>query len=144
MFAATKTSGRTRRVLTGIFALFVGLELLYVALNIAIWTGFGVESLLFVLLGLLLLFAGILSFRGKKNPEEKTERKSYPQNKTSHATEKTPFSFREEHHEHIVSTGLSKQRRMEQLKALYEAGLYNKEEYEAEKDKILSRKGTKL
>jgi len=141
----TKTTGRVRRIITGGLALFMGFEMLYVALNIAIWTGFAMESLLFVILGLLLIFAGFLTIRGKKETDERKEmRQMQAKTRVRHATEEAPFSFSGEHHEHIVPTGISIDRQMEQLRVLYEAGLYTKEEFDIEKRKILSRERSKV
>lgn len=48
------------------------------------------------------------------------------------------FSFTDSEHRHIVESGLSIEKRLEQLKVHYEAGLYTKEEYHQARRKILS------
>lgn len=50
------------------------------------------------------------------------------------------FSFRADHHQHIQPTGISTEKRLAQLDTLMGAGLYTREEYKNEKDRILSGK----
>lgn len=52
--------------------------------------------------------------------------------------EESGFSFDKEDHEHITVTHLSTQKRLEQLKIHYSAGLYTKEQYRQAKQEILS------
>lgn len=66
---------------------------------------------------------------GKKRP---------PKRSTSAGTAGAQPAFRSEaaDHEHITVGGLSKERRLEQLDALLEAGLLDKEEYRERKERI--------
>ena len=55
-------------------------------------------------------------------------------------TKSSGFSFKANDHRHILPTGISVEKQLEQLDVLLGAGLYTKEEYRAAKAKILSRR----
>ena len=102
--------------------------------------------------------SGYRIITGKEKPKKKKENpqesKSAPRKSRQPAEEEqwkkyipkavepknSGFSFRADHHQHIQPTGISAEKRLAQLDTLMGAGLYTREEYKKEKDRILSGK----
>lgn len=118
-------------VIVGLFALLVG-----------VWTTFSCLVLMIVgdrldvfglISGPLMCLSGyqVLTGKAKKKAKKKAAEDPEP------AQSVRSFSFRADHHEHIVPTWLFTQRQLEQLNTLMGAGLYTREQYLEAKAKIL-------
>ena len=94
-----------------------------------------------LIIGVLLIFFGVFSVVRKSKREKEKSEFSIPKRVTDvpRPTEKASFSFRGDHHQHITVTGISKEKQLEQLNTLYHAGLYTKDQYLLEKQKIKGR-----
>lgn len=77
------------------------------------------------------------SRRSRQSAEEEQWKKYIPK---AVEPKNSGFSFRADHHQHIQPTGISTEKRLAQLDTLMGAGLYTREEYKNEKDRILSGK----
>lgn len=129
----------------GLLALFLGLRFIKVGLDQLLFRGFYLEMLVPFVMGLVLFIAGLYLIvgKGKKKRESGGLFKGKTREETftpSRPTAKPSFSFRENDHQHIVPTGLSVERQLEQLEILRGAGLYTREEYLAKKHQILGQK----
>ena len=139
----SKAAKRNTESFKGLLALLLGLRFIKAGLDQLLFRGFYPAMLVPFVLGLGLFVGGIciLAGKGKKKGEFKgLRRKDREESFTpSRPTAKPSFSFRENDHQHIVPTGLSVERQLEQLETLRGAGLYTKEEYIEKKREILGQ-----
>ena len=132
-------SGSVGKWIKFIMMLYFGIQFLASGITTSVIIGpVGVPILI---IGVLLIFFGIFSVVRKSNREKEKSEFSIAKRVTDlpRPTEKASFSFRGDHHQHIVVTGISVEKQLEQLDTLYHAGLYTKEQYLLEKQKIKSR-----
>ena len=137
-----KKSGGVGKVIGTIFGFYSGAQLL--ASGIVATAALGPGGIPFIILGAVILFLVVFSMvsSGKKNrKKQETADFSTPRQVTNQPrpTETRSFSFRGDNHQHILAAGISVEKRLEQLDTLYHAGLYTKEQYLLEKQKIKSR-----
>ena len=141
---AKQTAQRGSEVVKGMVALYLGVRSLGLGIDTLLYRGFRLVMLVPFVMGLVLFIVGLylIAGKGKKKREFKgLSRKTREETFTpSRPTAKPSFSFRENDHQHIVPTGLSVERQLEQLETLRGAGLYTREEYLAKKHQILGQK----
>lgn len=116
-------------VIWGVILLIVGVgTIMSISVGIgAVWTAFAV----------VLIVNGIRQALAPKNASKLDDRVeefvSHVQNKTNN---KKTVRGKQETHDHIPSTALSVEARLEQLRSLKEAGLLDDAEYEQRKQKL--------
>ena len=120
-------------VLWGVILLIVGLgTVMSISVGIgAVWTAFAV----------VLIVNGVRQALAPKNASKLDDRveKVVSQIPTKAAEKKTVPS-KQETHDHIPSTALDVEARLEQLRSLKEAGLLDDQEYEQRKQKLFQGK----
>ena len=151
--AKRKKQGKGK-VLPGSIVLLVGLYQLVSALAMTIL--FDRLDVISLITSFLFTLTGYRIMVGKEPLKKETKKQETPagtsrfhpqaeEERWKTSTQKAvqsrqSFSARGDNHQHILVTGITKEKQLEQLQVLMEAGLYTKEEYRAEKEKILSRR----
>ena len=139
-----KSDKRSRNIIKGIVALYLGLRSLGLGVNDLFFRRFHPVMLIPFVMGIALFALGIylLAGKGRVKSQSSAPRKRKDREESfapSRPTASPSFSFRGNDHQHIVPTGLSVERQLEQLETLRGAGLYTKEEYLVKKRQILGQ-----
>ena len=139
-----KTKGNVGNLIFGGLLVLFGFRFLFSSAIVAMTVGY--VSVSSIVIGALLTFFGFRMMVRKKKDEggrkarEKTFAPPTARRSPSHSPRpSSTFSFRGTDHQHILPTGLSAEKRLEQLNVLRDAGLYTKEQYQEAKAKILQQ-----